>query len=104
MMMQRLTSTIVLLSLLVSTSALLSTNRRNKKDTKLWAVSDRRVFLDASVLAGYTFFTSMPVGASDLDLSMPDEAQQIERQVRTNKQTNQTNKQTTPNLDSVVIL
>jgi hypothetical protein len=80
-MMQRL-ATIVLLSLLVSTSALLSTNRRNKKHTNLWAVSDRRVFLDASALAGYTFFTSMPVGASDLDLSMPDEAQQIEQQVR----------------------
>lgn len=63
-------------------SAFSPTERRSQRNLKLSMVSDRRSFLDATALAGYTFFTSMPAFADTDDLSMPTEEEQKDLQVR----------------------
>lgn len=76
--MQRL-NTLLILTLASSANGYSLNARRNGHDSKLSTVNDRRVFLGSSVMAGFTFFTSMPAFA-DADLSMPSEAEQAEMQ------------------------
>ena len=78
--MQRL-NTLLILTLASSANGYSLNARRNGHDSKLSTVNDRRVFLGSSVMAGFTFFTSMPAFAN-ADLSMPSEAEQAEMQVR----------------------
>jgi hypothetical protein len=63
-------------------SAFSTTERRNQRNSMLAMVNDRRSFLDATALAGYTFFTSMPAFADTDDLSMPTDEEQKDLQVR----------------------
>ena len=75
--------TLLFLIVVVShSSAFSTTERRNQRNSMLSMVNDRRSFLDATALAGYTFFTSMPAFADTDDLSMPTEEEQKDLQVR----------------------
>ena len=73
--------TLLFLIVVVSCSSAFSmAERRNQQNSMLAMVNDQRSFLDATALAGYTFFTSVPAFANTIDLSMPTEEERKDLQ------------------------